>query len=140
MYHVAGSPRSSAKSLSSGTSHKWIRSICSKVTSILCMLLPPKLPFELASMALTFTVPTDEYGGSIENRARFALEVTDAVVEAIGAERTGFRISPWGTFYDSKPQFSYVVEQLRKYKLAYLHVVEPMPYEITAEIKQRFHP
>jgi NADPH2 dehydrogenase len=41
---------------------------------------------------------TDEYGGSIENRARFALEVTDAVVEAVGAERTGFRISPWGEF------------------------------------------
>jgi NADPH2 dehydrogenase len=39
---------------------------------------------------------TDEYGGSIENRARFALEVVDAVVEAVGAERTGFRISPWG--------------------------------------------
>jgi len=41
---------------------------------------------------------TDEYGGSIENRARFALEVTDAVVEAVGAERTAFRISPWGVF------------------------------------------
>jgi NADPH2 dehydrogenase len=41
---------------------------------------------------------TDEYGGSIENRARFALEITDAVVEAVGAERTGFRISPWGVF------------------------------------------
>jgi len=41
---------------------------------------------------------TDEYGSSIENRARFALEVTDAVVEAVGAERTGFRISPWGVF------------------------------------------
>jgi NADPH2 dehydrogenase len=41
---------------------------------------------------------TDEYGGSIENRARFALEITDAVVEAVGAERTGFRISPWGIF------------------------------------------
>ncbi|KAG2370227.1 NADH:flavin oxidoreductase/NADH oxidase [Suillus spraguei] len=82
---------------------------------------------------------TDEYGGSIENRARFAVEVTDAVVEAVGAERTGFRISPWGTvsgmgMADPKPQFSYVVEQLRKHKLAYIHVVEPMPDEITAEI------
>ncbi|KAG2072136.1 NADH:flavin oxidoreductase/NADH oxidase [Suillus decipiens] len=86
---------------------------------------------------------TDEYGGSIENRARFALEVTDAVVEAIGAERTSFRISPWGTFYgmgmtDPKPQFSYLVEQLRKHKLAYIHVVEPMPKEITAEINSDF--
>ncbi|KAG2743968.1 NADH:flavin oxidoreductase/NADH oxidase [Suillus brevipes Sb2] len=81
---------------------------------------------------------TDEYGGSIENRARFALEVTDAVVEAVGAERTGFRISPWGVFSgmgmaDPKPQFSYLVEQLRKHKLAYIHVVEPMPTEITAD-------
>jgi NADPH2 dehydrogenase len=41
---------------------------------------------------------TDEYGGSIRNRARFALAVTDAVVEAVGAERTGLRISPRGVF------------------------------------------
>ncbi|KAG0696168.1 hypothetical protein DFH29DRAFT_215217 [Suillus ampliporus] len=73
---------------------------------------------------------TDEYGGSIQNRARFALEVTDAVVEAIGAERVGFRLSPWGIFNimgmaNPKPQFSYVVEQLRKHKLAYIHVIEP---------------
>jgi NADPH2 dehydrogenase len=86
---------------------------------------------------------TDEYGGSIENRARFALEVVDAVVEAVGAERTGFRISPWGVISgmgmaDPKPQFSYVVEQLRKHKLAYIHVVEPMPAEITAEKNSDF--
>lgn len=41
---------------------------------------------------------TDEYGGSVENRARFALEVVDAVVEAVGAERTGFRLSPWNLY------------------------------------------
>lgn len=41
---------------------------------------------------------TDEYGGSVENRARFALEVTDAIVERIGAAKTGIRLSPWGTF------------------------------------------
>ncbi|KAG0692155.1 hypothetical protein DFH29DRAFT_567033 [Suillus ampliporus] len=77
---------------------------------------------------------TDEYGGSIENRARFALEVADAVVAAVGAERTGFRISPWGIFNgmgmaDPKPQFSYLVKQLRKHKLAYIHVVEPQTSE-----------
>ncbi|KAG1894721.1 FMN-linked oxidoreductase, partial [Suillus fuscotomentosus] len=76
---------------------------------------------------------TDEYGGSIENRARFALAVTDAVVEPL----------PWGTFSsmgmaDPKPQFSYVVEQLRKHKLAYIHVVEPMPAEVTAEKNSDF--
>ncbi|KAG2034788.1 FMN-linked oxidoreductase [Suillus americanus] len=86
---------------------------------------------------------TDEYGGSIENRARFALEVTDAIVEAVGAERTGFRLSPWGVFNgmgmaDPKPQFSYLVEQLRKHKLAYIHVVEPMPAEITVDKNSDF--
>ena len=41
---------------------------------------------------------TDEYGGSIENRCRFALEVIDAVVAAVGAKKTAFRVSPWSTF------------------------------------------
>lgn len=41
---------------------------------------------------------TDEYGGSIENRSRFALEVLAAVVGAVGAKRTGIRFSPWATF------------------------------------------
>ena len=41
---------------------------------------------------------TDEYGGSIENRSRFGLEVVDAVVKAIGASKTGIRLSPWGKF------------------------------------------
>jgi 2,4-dienoyl-CoA reductase-like NADH-dependent reductase (Old Yellow Enzyme family) len=41
---------------------------------------------------------TDEYGGSIQNRLRFPLEVIDAVVKAVGAERTGVRLSPWSKF------------------------------------------
>ena len=40
----------------------------------------------------------DEYGGSIENRCRFALEVIDAVVAAVGAKKVGFRLSPWSTY------------------------------------------
>jgi len=44
---------------------------------------------------------TDEYGGSVENRARFALEVVDAIVEAVGAERTAIRLSPWSPFSGS---------------------------------------
>ena len=44
---------------------------------------------------------TDEYGGSIENRARFGLEVTDAVVEAIGESKTGIRFSPWSLYQGS---------------------------------------
>lgn len=80
---------------------------------------------------------TDEYGGSIENRARFTLEVVDAIVDAIGAGKVAIRFSPWGTFrgdftYGVSPisQFSYVIEQLEKRgrqgrRLAYLSLVEP---------------
>ncbi|KAL2141242.1 hypothetical protein VTI28DRAFT_2655 [Corynascus sepedonium] len=72
---------------------------------------------------------TDEYGGSIENRARFALEVAQAVVEAIGAERTGIRLSPWSVFQGMKmedpvPQFSYLISKLNALGLAYLHLVQ----------------
>lgn len=45
---------------------------------------------------------TDEYGGSIQNRIRFPLEVVDAVVKAVGAERTGVRISPWSDFQGTR--------------------------------------
>lgn len=41
---------------------------------------------------------TDEYGGSIENRVRFALEVIEAVVKAVGEKKVGIRLSPWGRF------------------------------------------
>lgn len=41
---------------------------------------------------------TDEYGGPIENRARFALEVLDACVEAVGVSKVGVRLSPWETY------------------------------------------
>ncbi|KAG2046200.1 FMN-linked oxidoreductase [Suillus hirtellus] len=81
--------------------------------------------------------------GRLVTAPAIALEVTDAVVEAVGAERTGFRMSPWGVLNgmgmaDPKPQFSYVVEKLRKHKLAYIHVVEPMPAEVTAEKNSDF--
>ncbi|KAG2131484.1 hypothetical protein BD769DRAFT_1722811 [Suillus cothurnatus] len=86
---------------------------------------------------------TDEYGGSIENHSRFALKVTDAIVEAVGAERMAFRISLWGVFSgmgmaEPKPQFSYLVEQLRKHKLAYIHIVELMPAEVSDEKNSDF--
>ena len=42
---------------------------------------------------------TDEYGGSIENRTRFTLEILEAVTKAIGEDRTGIRLSPWSTMY-----------------------------------------
>ncbi|KIK68700.1 hypothetical protein GYMLUDRAFT_36189 [Collybiopsis luxurians FD-317 M1] len=75
---------------------------------------------------------SDEYGGSPENRARFPLEVVDAVAKAVGAEKTAIRISPWSSFQgmrmkDPRPTYRYFVQELKKAhpKLSYIHVVEP---------------
>ena len=73
---------------------------------------------------------TDEYGGPIENRARFLLEVTQAAISAWGADRVGVRISPSGTYgsmSDSDPPttFGYAATELDRLGIAYLHVVEP---------------
>ncbi|KAF1837091.1 FMN-linked oxidoreductase [Decorospora gaudefroyi] len=72
---------------------------------------------------------TDTYGGSVENRSRFAVEVTQAVVEAVGADRTGIRLSPFSEFQGMKmadplPQFTDIMQRLDAFKLAYLHLVE----------------
>ena len=72
---------------------------------------------------------TDNYGGSLENRTRFLLEVTKAVVEVAGAVKVGIRLSPvnpYNDMSDSNPQalFNYVVSALNQFNLAYLHVVE----------------
>jgi N-ethylmaleimide reductase len=72
---------------------------------------------------------TDAYGGSIENRARLLLEVTEACTKAIGADRIGVRISPVSTAGDShdsdpQPLFDHVVDRLSPLGLAYMHVVE----------------
>jgi N-ethylmaleimide reductase len=72
---------------------------------------------------------TDQYGGSIENRTRFLMEAVDAVTAAVGAERTGVRISPqnrMNDIADSDPQalFDYVAERLSAKGLAYLHIIE----------------
>ncbi len=72
---------------------------------------------------------TDAYGGSIENRARLMLEVSKAVTEVAGADRTGIRISPVtpaNDLTDSNPQalFDYIVDGLNDLKLVYAHVVE----------------
>lgn len=73
---------------------------------------------------------TDDYGGPIENRARFLLEVTRAAIAAFGADRVGVRLSPSGTYgsmSDSDPQatFGYAAAKLDELGIAYLHVVEP---------------
>ena len=72
---------------------------------------------------------TDAYGGSIENRTRFAVEVVKAVADEIGAGRTGIRISPVtpaNDAFDADPQplFNLLVEKLAAFNLAFIHVVE----------------
>jgi N-ethylmaleimide reductase len=74
---------------------------------------------------------TDAYGGSVENRARFPLEVVDAVISVWGKERVGYRVSPNGTFNsmsDSNPEatFSYLARELSKRGIGYLHAVDPL--------------
>lgn len=72
---------------------------------------------------------TDDYGGSIENRARLLLEVTRAIAGAIGGGRTGIRLSPVtpaNDAFDTDPQplFDHVVKQLATLNLAYIHIIE----------------
>ena len=72
---------------------------------------------------------TDAYGGSTENRARFLLEVLEAVTKEVGRGRTGIRISPVTPLGDSsdpepQPLFTYVVEKLAAHNLAYVHIIE----------------
>jgi len=96
-------------------------------------------------------IRTDKYGGSIENRCRFVLEVVAAVVESIGKERTGIRLSPYGVASDMPhyPEidetYTYLSEELNKLGLAYLHIVDhsamgapEVPLEIKRVIRTRF--
>jgi N-ethylmaleimide reductase len=73
---------------------------------------------------------TDQYGGSIENRARFLMEVTRAVIEVWGADRIGVRLSPYGVANDSgeadpMPLYTHAIQSLNALGLAYLHFIEP---------------
>lgn len=73
---------------------------------------------------------TDAYGGSIENRCKFCLEIVKAITEEIGAERTGIRLGPYADFIgctdsDPIPLFTHLVKELNAYNLAYMHFVEP---------------
>jgi N-ethylmaleimide reductase len=73
---------------------------------------------------------TDSYGGSIQNRSRFLLEIVEALVSIWGADRVAVRIGPsgsWNGMSDSNPQalFSHVAVELNQFGLAYLHIVEP---------------
>jgi len=78
---------------------------------------------------------TDRYGGSPENRTRFLLEITESVTDVWGADRVGIRLSPSGTFNDmsdSDPDtiYGYLLGQLNRFGLAYLHIVDALENDI----------
>jgi N-ethylmaleimide reductase len=90
---------------------------------------------------------TDEYGGSIENRARFAIEVAKVVSAEIGADRTGIRLSPLGNSGgldegpDAAELYHYLVAELNKLDLAYLHVLHTGNEDLLKDIRATWkHP
>jgi 2,4-dienoyl-CoA reductase-like NADH-dependent reductase (Old Yellow Enzyme family) len=87
-------------------------------------------------------VRDDTYGGSIENRCRFVLEVIDAVTTAIGADKTGIRLSPYNYFQDTRDSnpnahWAYLCEKIAELpterRIAYVHMVEPRFDEVLDE-------
>ena len=83
---------------------------------------------------------TDQYGGSVENRSRFLMEVLEDAIGIWGANRVGVRLSPTGNFNeigDTDPTgtFSTLISQLDKLELAYLHIVEQLPWAPLTEEK-----
>ncbi len=90
---------------------------------------------------------TDRYGGVIENRALFVLEVADAVIDAIGKERVGIRLSPYGIFNDMPlypamdADYTYLARQLDARGLLYIHLVDHSAMgspEVPPSIKSMF--
>lgn len=94
---------------------------------------------------------TDGYGGSLQGRNRFALEVTRAVVAAIGADKVGIRLSPYGVFNstgafaDTDAQYLALCEEVSALGLLYLHLLDhsamgapPVPEELKAQLRSRF--
>jgi len=89
---------------------------------------------------------TDKWGGSVENRIRFAVEVARKAVDTIGAERIGMRISPYGVFNgmvpDAKTEALYLrlIEELNEIGLAYIHIVDHSSMgapEVSPELKAK---
>ncbi|MCM3443866.1 alkene reductase [Metabacillus halosaccharovorans] len=84
----------------------------------------------------------DTYGGTIENRSRFAIEIAKAVVNEIGPERTGIRFSPQGTLNGieegetSSEMYRYLISELDKLNLAYLHIMHFGNESLLQEIRQ----
>lgn len=91
-------------------------------------------------------VRADQYGGSIENRCRFVLEVTAAVADAIGKDKLGIRLSPYGVNADMQPYpeidqtYNYLSQQLNALDIAFIHFVDHSSMgapEVPLEIKKR---
>lgn len=93
----------------------------------------------------------DNYGGNTENRCRFAIEVVAAVANAIGKEKTGIRLSPYGTASDMplypaiQTTYDYLSKELNKLNIAYIHLVDhsamgapAVPMEIKTLIRHNF--
>ena len=93
----------------------------------------------------------DAYGGPIERRARFVLDVVDAVVSATGGDRVGIRLSPFGNFNDMPiydemaADYTYLAERLNETDIAYVHLVDhsamgapPVPDSIKSTFRERF--
>jgi len=84
---------------------------------------------------------TDQYGGSIENRARFALDVATAIVAEIGADRTAIRLSPGTTMWgiDEGPEgpalYRYLAAELDKLGLAYVHIMHQGNEKLLGELR-----
>ena len=91
---------------------------------------------------------TDRYGGSIENRTRFVLEAVDAVIKAIGKDKVGIRLSPFGVFNDMplydemEADYTYLAQQLNARGLVYIHLVDHSAMGapvVPASMKATFH-
>lgn len=84
---------------------------------------------------------TDAYGGEIENRARYAIEVAAAIADAIGPERTGIRLSPGGSLGgleegpESGALYRYLVGELNRLRLGYLHLVHSGDEALLSELR-----
>ena len=94
---------------------------------------------------------TDRYGGTIENRARFVLEVAAAAIKAIGRDKVGIRLSPFGVFNDMpvyeamQADYTYLAREINALGLAYVHLVDhspmgapPVPESIKAAFRSVF--
>ncbi|CAI9260007.1 unnamed protein product [Lactuca saligna] len=87
---------------------------------------------------------TDQYGGSLQNRCQFALEIVEAVVNEIGPDRVGIRLSPFAEYMeaaDSNPEALglYMAESLNQYKIVYCHMVEPRMKKSVGETVESPH-